>query len=153
MNPSAPARRLLFRGYHAGLGNGRLALDIGVALAHLSGRTLCPFGLQPPWRGSPPQRRGARPIRSPLDLYDVPVPLDPWHALDPDPQTPDAQRWPFGPIYEGALVPPALAAPQRAADSTIARARARDWLWLPDISAMTNGAWPKPTPRPAMVKE
>lgn len=143
-------RRLFFRGYHAGLGNGRLALDIGVMLAHLGGRALCPFGLRPPWRGSPPALRGARPIRSVLDLYEVPVPLDTAHLHEEDPVTPGARPWPFGPVYGGALVHPPDAA-ERADPRLAAFLHGRDAVHhlggaLADapalrIDAPTLGVW------------
>jgi hypothetical protein len=71
--------RLFFRMYHAGLSNCRMSLDVGVGLAHLTGRVLVPFAVQPPWSGDPAFGQGV-PEATILDLFDVPVPISREHA-------------------------------------------------------------------------
>ena len=69
-------KTLYFKGYPAGLSNNRLALDIGVALAWLTGRTLAMYDDRSIWTGSNPQLANAASAVSSLsilDLYDLPV--------------------------------------------------------------------------------
>jgi hypothetical protein len=70
---------LLFRSDPSpgGLSNLKMALDIGVGLAHLTGRTLVVYENDPLWDGPAPVvalRRPAAPRPTILDLFDLPVP-------------------------------------------------------------------------------
>jgi len=70
---------LLFRNDPSpgGLSNHKVALDIGVGLAHLTGRTLVVYENDPLWDGPAPVvalRRPVAPRPSILDLFDLPVP-------------------------------------------------------------------------------
>jgi len=77
-------RRLAFRGYDAGLGNYKMSMDAGIALAYLDQRTLVPFGLTTPWRSTRPRvaPEFARCIGSPFDLFEIPVPVDLSHIAE-----------------------------------------------------------------------
>lgn len=70
-------RQLLFSGLYSGYSNVRIALDIGVALAHLSGRTLVPYRFRMPRRHPPPP--GDTTVYPPMlvpELFEIPVPHD-----------------------------------------------------------------------------
>src|SRR3989344_4750676 len=74
----ATGRRLYFKLYHGGMCNMLMSLDNGVALAHLSSRTLIPFNARPldqgHYRPLVPRRDFIR-CASVLDVFDVPVPI------------------------------------------------------------------------------
>jgi GDP-fucose protein O-fucosyltransferase len=78
-------RRLAFRGYDAGLGNHKMSMDVGIALAYLDQRQLVPYGFTSPWRStrSRIEPEFARCIASPFDLFEVPVAVDLAHLRDP----------------------------------------------------------------------
>lgn len=70
-------RRLFFSGLYSGYSNVRMSLDIGVVLAHLSGRTLVPYRFRMPRRHAPPE--GDQRVQPPMlvpELFDIPVPYD-----------------------------------------------------------------------------
>ena len=74
--------RLFFKLYHAGLNNCRMSLDIGVGLAHITGRTFVPYGVGLPWNSHPLLRtRGDRSERATvLDLLTIPVDVEYGHV-------------------------------------------------------------------------
>jgi GDP-fucose protein O-fucosyltransferase len=98
-------RRLFFKLYHAGLNNCRMSLDIGVGLAHLTGRTLAPYNVQPPWSSHPLLRRGTD-YSDPatiLDLFDLPVPIDRACAGESEIVLPGVRSLLQAPVYESVL--------------------------------------------------
>ena len=74
--------RLFFKLYNAGLNNCRMSLDIGCGLAHLTGRTLTPYGVEPASCSDPVLRQGVdyEKRATVLDLFDLPISLALTHA-------------------------------------------------------------------------
>ena len=80
------ARSIGFPGYRAGLSNQRMALEIAVAVAHLTGRKLALYGLPMI------ENRGGPDIALRItDLMEIPVP---WTLLDPTAHPWVTCRWP-----------------------------------------------------------
>ncbi len=96
-------RRLAFRGYHAGLGNYKMSMDIGIALAFLDRRELVPYGFGSPWRSTRARiaPETARCITSPFDLVDVPVAVDLAHLRETCRPAGVVCDW--GPLYESVF--------------------------------------------------
>jgi hypothetical protein len=96
-------RRLAFRGYHAGLGNYKMSMDVGIALAFLDQRQLVPYGFGSPWRSTLARVAPdtARCITSPFDLFDLPVAVDLTHVRETCRPTGVVCDW--GPLYESVF--------------------------------------------------
>jgi GDP-fucose protein O-fucosyltransferase len=97
------ARRLAFRGYHAGFGNYKMSMDVGIALAFLDRRQLVPYGFGIPWRSTYARvaPETARCISSPFDLFEVPVTVDLSHLRDTS--RPSGVLLDWGPLYESVF--------------------------------------------------
>jgi hypothetical protein len=98
-------RRLFFKLYDAGFTNCRMSLDIGVALAHLTGRTLVPYNVKPPWSSDPLLREGADYSKKAtvLDVFDLPVPIDRSFAGHEDLEFPGVRRFLSTAVYDSVL--------------------------------------------------
>jgi hypothetical protein len=94
------ARRLAFRGYHAGLGNYKMSMDVGIALAFLDRRQLVPYGFGTPWRSTYARvaSETARCITSVFDLFEIPVSIDLAHLRET--RRPAGFVCDWGPLYE-----------------------------------------------------
>jgi GDP-fucose protein O-fucosyltransferase len=97
--------RLFFKLYHAGLNNCRMSLDIGIGLAHLTGRILAPYGVKPAWCSDPVLHEGVDYERSTnvLDLFDLPIPLKLTHAEVSEIEFSGVRRLLSAPVNESVL--------------------------------------------------
>jgi hypothetical protein len=94
-----------------------MSLDIGIALAHLTGRMFCPYNFQLPQRSSGSglalgkdfPRFAATP-----ELFEIPIPWSSEHLTDPRPYVPQAMRLAWPPVSESMLCLPATLADDRA---------------------------------------
>src|SRR5215470_144197 len=98
-------RKLFFKVYSAGLNNCRISLEIGVGLAHLTKSTLVPYCVKNAWGSDPLLRRGIDYFKSAtiLDLFEIPVPLEPAYAHRTLIQPPGATRLLPGPVWDCVL--------------------------------------------------
>jgi SAM-dependent methyltransferase len=108
-----PRGRFFFRGYDSGLSNNRMSLDIGIALAHLTGRVFCPYNFQLPLRSSSSGlvlgKDFARFSSSP-ELFEIPIAWSSEHLADPEPHVPRAVRLAWPPVSESMFCLPATLA-------------------------------------------
>jgi hypothetical protein len=100
---SATKRRLAFRMYHAGLGNYKMSMDVGIALAFLDRRELVPYGCGTPWRSTRPRVESgtARCTTSIFDLFEIPVAIDLSRLRDTD--RPPGVGCDWGALYESVF--------------------------------------------------
>jgi SAM-dependent methyltransferase len=114
----APLRgRLFFRGYDSGFSNNRMSLDIGIALAHLTGRVFCPYNFQLPLRSSLSGLALGRDFprfSSTPELFEIPIPWSAEHLTDPRPHVPRAVRLAWPPVSESMFCLPATLADDHA---------------------------------------
>jgi hypothetical protein len=102
-------RRLFIPGYYAGFSNNKMALDIAVILAHLTGRVLAPYR----FRLSPPRFPvEVKPGRAPepflvTDLFEIPVPWSDEHLLETWISVPGARECAWAPVFDSMLCFPA----------------------------------------------
>jgi hypothetical protein len=102
-------RRLFFPGYYSGFSNNRMSLDIAVALAHLTGRTLVPYRFRMPRRVpvvAEPDHV-VDPILVP-ELFEIPVPWSGECLLKTWVSPPDAVHGEWPPVYESVLCFPTV---------------------------------------------
>jgi hypothetical protein len=97
---------LFFKLYHAGMSNCRMSLDIGVGLAHLTGRTLVPYGVRAPWSSHPllGTQKDTTHCATVLDLFQLPVGVDYGHQRVTEIDEEHANRPWTGGVYDSALI-------------------------------------------------
>lgn len=102
METASIHRPLYFRLYFGGMSNVRMSLDVGVALAHLAGRTLVPYNVRQLDLGhSQPLVAGQdfRRHATIFDLIDVPVDVDRRYFFSDDTHGFQARL-----LYEGSFI-------------------------------------------------
>jgi hypothetical protein len=101
------ARRLFFPGYYSGFSNNKMSLDIAVATAYLTGRTLVPYRFRMP-RRVPVDAEPDRvfdPILVP-ELFEIPVPWSDEYLFKTWVSLPAAAYCDWAPVYDSVLCMP-----------------------------------------------
>jgi len=82
-----------------------MSLDIGVGLAYLTGSKLAPYAVEPPWSSDPLLHQGIdyQQRATVLDLFDLPVALDPKYAAAPAIRFPGVRRIISAPVYDSVM--------------------------------------------------
>lgn len=97
-------RRLFFPGYYSGFSNNKMSLDIAIALAHLTGRTLAPYRFRMPRRYPvDPESAGVREPAVVPDLFEIPVPWSDAYLFKTWLSVPTAIQCTWAPVYESVF--------------------------------------------------
>jgi hypothetical protein len=101
------ARRLFFPGYYSGFSNNRMSLDIAVALAYLTGRTLVPYRFRMPRRTLVDTDPGGfvDPVLLP-ELFEIPVTWSDEYLFKTWVSLPEATYSEWAPVYNSVLCIP-----------------------------------------------
>lgn len=107
MLPQAKTRRLFIPGYYSGYSNNKMSLDIAIALAYLTGRTLVPYRFRLP-RRFPIDESNERVLEPMLvpQLFEIPVPWSDEYLLKTWIAVPGAAECAWQPIHESVLCLP-----------------------------------------------
>jgi hypothetical protein len=122
------ARRLFFPGYYSGFSNNKMSLDIAVAVAYLTGRTLVPYRFRMPRRAlvDAEPDRVFEPILVP-ELFEIPVPWSDAYLFKTWVSLPGATYCAWAPVYESVLCVPS---PPPADDTRFVQFRnGRDFVY------------------------
>jgi GDP-fucose protein O-fucosyltransferase len=109
-------RRLFVRGYYCGFSNQKMALDIAVALAYLTGRVLVPYRFRVPRRVPANLKPGRWPQALTVpDLFEIPLPWSDEHLLKTWISVDGKLDCGWQPVFESVLCfPPAMPDDARA---------------------------------------
>jgi len=104
-------RRLFVPGYYSGFSNNKMSLDIAIALAHLTGRTLVPYRFRLPRRAQVdvPPNCAVEPMLVP-DLFEIPVRYSNEYLLKTWISLPGARQCVWAPLVASVLSFPATPA-------------------------------------------
>ena len=82
-----------------------MSLDIGIGLAHLTGRTLIPYNANPPWFSNPILRPNIDYScrATVVDLFDIPIDFENTHAANTEIDPGLAKRLLRAPVYESVF--------------------------------------------------
>lgn len=128
--------QLFFKLYDAGLSNCRMSLDIGVGLAYLTGRTLTPYGVKPPWTSRPLLRRNHDYTEraTVFHLFDLPVPVESIYSRKRNIRLAQVKRPWSGSVVDSVFVMNGNAHPDDEAFPSFVNRRSHIWTLNEEVA-------------------